>query len=85
MPAKAVTNVFYQLFSMNKFVISQDSLFSLGESSVIKFKARYRNLRSVSRFIAKFQGKTYQPIHKIFRVSVEAMAIRLEELDLVQY
>lgn len=85
MPRNSIRVVFQSIFSMEKFTVNQNTLFSLGYRSISEFRSRYRNLRALSRFIAKYQGKTYQPIHKIFQVSVEAMAIRLEELDLVRY
>jgi Zn-dependent peptidase ImmA (M78 family)/formiminotetrahydrofolate cyclodeaminase len=84
MPATTVKALFRELFSMDKFVLNDHTVFMSGEASVSAFKKRYRDLRSRSRFIAKFKGKTYQPLHKIFGVSVEAMAIRLEVLGLVQ-
>jgi len=85
MPANNVRVVFQTIFAMEKFMINQNTLFFLGFKSISEFRNRYRSPRSLSRFIAKYQGKTYRPIHQLFQVSVEAMAIRLEELDLVRY
>lgn len=85
MPRNNVRVVFQSIFLIEKFTINQNTLFALGFRSISEFRNKYRNLRSLSRFIAKYQDKTYQPLHQVFQVSVEAMAIRLEELDLVQY
>ena len=85
MPATSVKTVFQMVLAMEKFGLNQNAVFALGFTSLSEFKNRCRNLRSASRFVAKFKGKTYEPLHKIFNVSIEAMAIRLEELGLVQY
>ncbi len=85
MPASTVQAVFQELFSLDKFVIDTNTMFRVGGGSISDFRRRHPNLRSVSRFVARFKGGTFQPLHKIFGVSAESMAIRLEELGLVQY
>lgn len=85
MPATSVKTVFQLALSIEKFALNQNAVFALGFQTISEFKRRYRTLRSASRFVARFKGKTYEPLHKIFHVSAEAMAIRLEELELVQY
>jgi len=84
MPAGTVRAVFEEVFAMEKFVINTNTVFRVGGGSVAQFSKRHPTLRSLSRFVARFQGGTFQPLHKIFGVSAEAMAIRLEELGLVQ-
>lgn len=84
MPSRIVEAVFQQVFSMKKFQINDDTVFRLGVGPVTEFRKKYWTLRSVSSFIARYKGSTYQPLHKIFHVSATAMAIRLEELGLVE-
>ncbi len=90
MPRNLVTHYFQQEFRLSQFTITQDNLFHLneGDNTTSAFKNKYKNLRDLSRLIARterFAGNSFTSISKIFRVSQEAMAIRLEELDLVKY
>jgi Zn-dependent peptidase ImmA (M78 family) len=85
MPASTVRAIFQEVFAMEKFVINIDRVFKVGGGSVEQFTQKHPNLRSLSRFVARYKRGTFQPLHKIFGVSAEAMAIRLEELALVQY
>lgn len=88
MPGKLVTSVFKELFITEKFILNQDTAFQLGERSVANFRAKYKNLRGLSRFLAStdnYRGRPFNSISKTFNVSVGAMAIRLEELGLVEF
>ena len=88
MPAKQVRSVFQELFQTQKFVINQNTMFELGESNPSVFKSKVKNLRGLARFLASadhFKGRTFYSISKVFNVSVGAMAIRLEELDLIEF
>lgn len=88
MPEKQVRDVFQTLFSMEKFVINEATVFALNQTSVQAFRAECKDLRGLARFIAAaefFNGKSFISMAKLFRVSVGAMAIRLEELGLVEY
>jgi Zn-dependent peptidase ImmA (M78 family)/formiminotetrahydrofolate cyclodeaminase len=85
MPRTIVNAVFQEIFGMDKFAIDTNSLFKVGGGSMFEFRRRHPNLRALSRFVARYKGGTFQPLHKIFGVSPEAMAIRLEELELVLY
>ena len=88
MPRKLVKNVFQELFILKKFVINQNTVFAFGEDSVSNFRAKHRNLRGLSIFLASadnFRGRSFYSISKVFNVSVGAMAIRLEELGLVEF
>lgn len=88
MPANQVRAVFEELFGMEKFVINDNTVFALGERRVSVFRSNVQNLRGLSRHVANiehFQGRTFRSMAVIFNVSVGAMAIRLEELSLVEY
>jgi len=88
MPEKQVRIVFQELFLRERFVINQNTVFELGEHSVSDFRARCRNLHGLARFLANvesFRGRPFNSISKVFSVSVGAMAIRLEELDLIEF
>ncbi|MBX2968271.1 MAG: cyclodeaminase/cyclohydrolase family protein [Cyclobacteriaceae bacterium] len=88
MPKKQVEAVFKELFLLKKFIITDDSVFALNQKSVSEFREKCHDLRGLARFIAAaelFQGRTFQSLAKIFKVSIETMAIRLEELELVEF
>ncbi len=84
MPARIVEAVFQQVFDMNKFEVNDNTMFKLRLGGMSDFRRKFRTVRSISTFIARYKGNTYQPLHKIFGVSVTAMAIRLEELGLIE-
>lgn len=85
MPTKQVLNYFSIIFGLNKLDINHDILYTLDSSG------KYLNLlnsdrRSFSRVIASaehFNGRRFTSLSDRFKVSVESMAIRLEELGLV--
>lgn len=90
MPAKQVRSIFQELFGIEKFVLNQNTLFALTSRSgnLQAFRIEHRNLRGLAKVIASteyFAGKSFNSIAKVFGVSVGAMAIRLEELDLVEF
>jgi formiminotetrahydrofolate cyclodeaminase/Zn-dependent peptidase ImmA (M78 family) len=87
LPEKQVKNIFQDIFGQENFVVNEQNVFALTSSSVIPFKNKYKSLRSVTRLIAAtqyFSGRSFQSMADIFQVSVETMAIRLEELELVE-
>ena len=87
MPAKTVTELFKRLFQVNYLARNAFTAEKLGFMSYREFQLRYKTVRELSREVAKtkyFNLQPFQPIHKIFGVSIEAMAIRLEELGLVR-
>lgn len=88
MPASLVEEVFLEIFAMQKFVINEDTVLALRERSISQFRARCRNARGLARVLASadyFAGKSFRTLAEIFGVSVETMAIRLEELDLLEF
>ena len=86
LPEKQVNTAFKKVFLEAPFTLNDDTAFALG-LDVELIQNRLRTLRDLSRFLAS--AERYNGIHlvsmaKQFNVSVEAMAIRLEELGLVQ-
>ena len=87
MPAKSVKNVFEQLFSIEKFLINQETAFALRQLDANAFRESCGDLRGLTRYLAAcdFFNRPFKSMSQRFRVSVETMAIRLEELELVKY
>ncbi len=87
MPEKQVKKLFQEMFYMDKFSINEDNVFALTGGSVNLFRSKLKSPRDLSRMISSaesFYGAPFKSIAKVFNVSVEAMAIRLEELGLVE-
>lgn len=88
MPKKQVVKAFQEQFSMDKFVLNEDSIFALTGDTLRSFRVKHRSLRDLSRFIASAEylyATPFKSIAEVFNVSTEAMAIRLEELDLIEF
>lgn len=88
MPAKVIKNEFIDIFGTNKFIINELTAFNLIADSPIKLRKDYRNLRDLSRKLAsceRYNHRNFISLAELFDVSVTAMAIRLEELGLVEY
>jgi Zn-dependent peptidase ImmA (M78 family)/formiminotetrahydrofolate cyclodeaminase len=86
MPAKMVRLVFEEVFEAQVFHLNDKTAFKLGISSVLNFQENYKGLRELSRFLAtcrRFDDKKFTPLAVMFGVSDETMAIRLEELGLI--
>ena len=87
MPEKQVRSVFQKIFLIQPFVIEENTVFALTTDSLDVFQKRCRTLRELTRILAsaeRYNGIPVVSLAKQFNVSVEAMAIRLEELDLVK-
>lgn len=88
MPKKWVRIEFAKRFSNGRFEINEDSSFKFNGRSSADLKNEYKTLRELSRKLASaqfFNNTTFVSLTQLFNVSTEAMAIRLEELDLVKY
>ena len=88
MPTKMVKEIFAELFLTDKFVINEDNAFNLIKDSPSKLKAECKNLRGLSLKLAdaeRFNNQSFNSISKLFDVSITAMAIRLEELNLLEF
>lgn len=89
MPQKSVNQLFLDLFGVERFTINESTAYFLGYRSVSELRKKAKNKRALSRLIAKckyYKFRVFQSsLSEIFGVSVEAMAIRLEQLDLVDF
>lgn len=81
MPRKLVQAIFKRFFLTDKFALNETTAFALGLNA-----HEVRTNRQLSRLLAsaeQFNGLQFKSLARQFRVSTEAMAIRLEELDLL--
>jgi len=88
MPTKQVKEVFEEFFLMPRFIVNEDNAFNLIQSGPTKLRSQLKNLRGLSRKLAStsiFGPSNFNSMNSIFGVSVGAMAIRLEELELVEF
>lgn len=88
MPEKIVRDVFADYFSTERFTINEDTAFALIGTSSESLKSRCRTLRDLARILASaehYGGRFFNSIASRFHVSIEAMAIRLEELELLEF
>lgn len=86
MPAKLVKKTFGRIFLTDHFRITEETAFALNEQSSHALLSKCKDRRSLSRLLAEttsYNGKNFYPMFVQFKVSVEAMAIRLEELNLL--
>jgi Zn-dependent peptidase ImmA (M78 family) len=86
MPAKLVRARFQLAFGTNRFTLNEASASSLAGFVRADGRRRLGSLRDVARALAacdRYNGRSFESLAAQFRVSIEAMAIRLEELDLL--
>jgi hypothetical protein len=86
LPSRLVCSRFERIFGKAPFILHDDSAFAFSGSTVAEIQASARTPRELSRLLAnteRYNGEPIVPLAAQFRVSVEAMAIRLEELKLV--
>lgn len=86
MPEKIVQQAFEDTFLMQSFVVDTNSVFALGFEGIDSFRESCPTIRDAAKILAstsRFNGEQVVPLAERFGVSVEAMAIRLEELKLV--
>ena len=88
MPSKHVRRVFKDFFKVEKkFHVNEDTVFYLNFGSVEELKSKCKDLHSLARTLAStesYGGQNFDSMARCFKVSDEAMAIRLEELELLE-
>lgn len=87
MPRKAMKEQFLARFHSEELKINDDVAFHLG-FSLSELKKKYKDKRHISRLLASatmYAGGSFESLATQFKVSVEAMAIQLEELGLVDF
>jgi Zn-dependent peptidase ImmA (M78 family) len=88
MPSKLVEDAFFEIFETVKFTINEASVLAIRAGNIDILKRRSQNKRGLARILSVseyYGGKTFNSLTKIFKVSTETMAIRLEELDLLEF
>lgn len=88
MPAKLVKNEFNEIFLTEKFIIDEQTSFNLIKDSPGKLRSQCKNLRGLALKLAsseRYDNESFVSIASLFNVSNTAMAIRLEELDLIEF
>ena len=86
LPHAGVRAAFEKAFKDCKFVLNEDTAFALDPQDPEGLRASCRNDRDLSRLLAgatRYDGVHFVSLAEQFGVSVEAMAIRLEELKVV--
>lgn len=88
MPGKLVRKYYVETFGVEVFALTEDTAYALNPSNPMKIIRQCKNnLRQLSRILAKteyYNGIHMKSLAERFCVSVETMAIRLEELKLVK-
>lgn len=88
MPRKLVTSTFAKYFLTDKFYINEETAHALGQGDLLTLKKKCKTIREMSKMLANaehYNGLYFNSLAKQFRVSTEAMAIRLEELELIMF
>lgn len=88
MPAKLVEDIFFEIFETPKFTINESSVLAIKGASIATLRRKCQNKRGLARLLSNteyYDAKAFACLSKTFKVSTETMAIRLEELDLLEF
>jgi len=88
MPKKDVINQFLLRFKSSCIFINEETSFNLTRGNVSDLRRECKDLREFSRKLSSVQsydGHRFESLAERFNVSVQAMAIRLEQLNLLSY
>ena len=83
MPSKLVTQRFCQIFGTECFVLTDDTAFALLGTTSDAVMQKYPKRRDIAHLLAsteRYNNRFFKSLADQFKVSVGAMAIRLEEL-----
>ncbi|MFT6334294.1 MAG: formiminotetrahydrofolate cyclodeaminase/Zn-dependent peptidase ImmA (M78 family) [Halioglobus sp.] len=86
MPKKVMKSIFIRTFGTDSLVLNEETAYAVTNSSLGTLNKKVHNLRDWSRIVASSVMYNSSPIismTSVFNISVEAMAIRLEELQLI--
>jgi Zn-dependent peptidase ImmA (M78 family) len=87
MPERLIRTKFKNVFLTDVFILNENTAFALGSTDYNAMRNKCKTLRQLSKTLASsefYNGRHFVSLAKQFTVSVEAMAIRLEELGLVE-
>ena len=88
MPSKLVKERFSKLFQADQFELTDLTVFALWGANGETARQMVKNRRQLSFILAtteRYNGKQVVSLASQFKVSPTAMAIRLEELELLQF
>lgn len=88
MPKKIVDSAYNDRFGKRRFKIDEETAFRIPKSKLSDMNSKLNTKRKLSRYVASiefYDGNPFSSLSSIFNVSVEAMAIRLEELNLIDF
>ncbi len=88
MPEQLLREHFYWTFRTDQFDLNEATAFALNRANLCDILTQWKSRRHGARILAKathFDGSYFEPLYERFGVSTEAMAIRLEELDLLDF
>jgi formiminotetrahydrofolate cyclodeaminase len=88
MPTKLVRERFVQNFGTQSFSLSDGTAFALIGTGLVEARVRLKSERGLAKALAtaeRYNGRQVPPLAAQFKVSATAMAIRLEELDLISF
>ena len=86
MPERRIRSAFEHALKTREFVLNEDTAFALNAGDLETLRATFPEVRDLSRLLARtthYDGVQFYSLAEQFGVSVEAMAIRLEELNLI--
>lgn len=86
MPEKQIRIAFERRYLLAPFELTDATAFALAAAPLHSFESEAASQRTLARTLAsaeQYNGVRFDSLAKLFGVSVEAMAIRLEELGLV--
>lgn len=88
MPKKILEKEFIERFCRKKFKIDEETAFKIPKTNLSEMRKRLNTKRKLSRYVASiefYDSSPFNSLSSIFNVSIEAMAIRLEELNLIDF
>ncbi len=87
LPEKQVRKAFHNIFLTQHFLLNDATAFALKSKSLATLRNQYRTLRDLTRILAsteRYNNIQVRSLANQFKVSTEAMAIRIEELGLAE-
>lgn len=86
MPEKLVKVAFREMFLTDHFMANEETAFALGFNNIDSLEKKCRTLRDISKLLAsteRYNIRFFRSLAQQFGVSIESMAIQIEEFGLV--
>lgn len=87
MPENLLKTAFKKLYLTDKFIPDENTTSAFRVGSFYEVKSKFKSKRDFARFLAsteQYNGVRFYSLASQFKVSIETMAIRLEELELFE-